>query len=452
MAKCNKCDYPYAVEGKNCPSCGTMVNPIFEGGTSKGLFQSIDIGSGTAKERRESKAANRVSESKKLKEFSYVGRGISDLNELFDSKSDEELFEIEILDLSNNNITDISPLIRLFPPRKGAKLKELYLSGNMIEYIPDNFIDLFTGPFKLYKIDFSNNRISNLPKNFSKLFHFKLDLNLENNQITNFPRIEFDLEQTKKQALHYTTIKFNLNNNPLDSINENLLDFLVKIQTAFDIPKVTFMPYNEPLLSLILPEKLIEEKEKLFSIQKNFETDVPNEVLEYVRKEVKSDITDLSSSTNTEMLNIAFKYYDYFNVNHGANIKFGSIDFKTSTNVTKYRSAIKSTGKYIQGKFGSESESVKYIEQKTSTKVISLAFYKNIDVSTWINHHLHCSIDLKHFIMDEDFNFIYRDNQSEIVLAPEEGSILKGLFNLALVALLVFGIFYGLYKLITLIF
>lgn len=453
MVKCNKCDYPYAVEGKNCPSCGTMVNPKFVGGISKGMFQSIDLGSGTAKERRESQSSQRISEDKKSKEFSWVGRGLSDLNELFDSKSDDELFEIEILDLSNNNITDITPLIRLYSPRKGVKLKELYLSGNAIENIPENFINLFTGFFKLYKIDFSNNKISNLPKNFSKLFHFKLDLNLQNNQITNFPRIEFDLEQTKKQALHYTTIKFNLNNNPLDSINENMLDFLVRIPTAFDIPKVTFMPYNEPLLSLILPEKLIEEKEKLYSIQKDFEVGVPDEIIEYVRKEVKNDITDLTNTANNEMLDKAFKYYNYFIKNHGANIKFGSDEFKTSFDGTTYQTRLKFTGRYYKSSLGAIlNETFHYIEEISGRENLSIPFYSNINISTWINKHLNCSIDVKHFIMDKDLKYIYRENQSSNVPESEEGSTFKGILNLALVAILAFGLLYGFYKLITLIF
>jgi hypothetical protein len=329
----------------------------------------------------------------------------------------------------------------------------LYLSGNAIENIPENFIDLFTGFFKLWKIDLSNNKISNLPKNFSKFFHYKLHLNLENNQINSFPRIEFNLEETKKQSLHNTTLSLNLNHNPLNSINQNLLDFIVSIQTAFDIPKVTFMPYHNPLLSIILPEKLIEEKEKLYSIQKDFEVCVPDEILEYVRKEVKSDITDLTNSDNNEMLAKAFKYYDFFIENHGANIKFGSSEFKNSFDRTKYQTRIKFTGRYYRSSAGATlQETFHYIEEISGRENVSIPFYSNINISTWINKHLNCSIDVKHFIMDKDSNFIYRENQSINIPESEEGSVLKGIFNLTLVALLVFGVFYGLYKLITLIF
>lgn len=445
MAKCKKCDYPYAAEGGNCPSCGSWVP------ARGGYFQDLDFGGGNAKQRQDSVDSKKVSKEK-IKEFSYVGRNLEDLNELFNSQSDDFLFGIEILDLSNNKIKDLNPLIRLKSSRaKFPKLRELHLSGNLIEELPEKIIDVFGGSLEI--IDLSNNKISHLPKNFSKLFHYKLDLNLENNQINSFPRIEFDLEQTKKEPLHVISISLNLNNNPIGSINKNLLDFMVEIQTAFDIPKVTYMPYRKRFLFLNLPEKLIEEKEKLYSIQKDFEVGVPDEILEYVRKEVKNDITDLTNTANNEMLDKAFKYYNYFIKNHGVNIKFGTDEFKTSFDGTTYKTRLKFTGRYYKSSPGTIlEETFYYIEEISARENLSIPFYSNINISTWINKHLNCSIDVKHFIMDKDLKYIYRENQSSNVSESEEGSTFKGILNLALVALLAFGLLYGFYKLITLIF
>ncbi len=399
------------------------------------------------------------------KSLSYVGRNLEDLNEFFDSQSDDLLYEIETLDLSNNKIKDISPLVRLKASRdKYPKLRELYLTGNLIEEIPESIIDIFGRHLKV--LDISDNKLKSIPNNFIQLIsnNQTKEINLKKNCLTSFFAIEIG-----KDGLDIRNhIKLNLSENPIRNIDDNLIGFLRDLSYEVKIPSLGHINHNyKPFLYLVLPENLSNQHDKLLSFQqdfdkidfervhfkKNLKKTLPGKFTEISLSEIM--VSNLNDEDSRTALGIVFDYYNYLEKFHGVILSYGEsepiilkdkewINFRTGTSYVKNNRIINTN--YI------EQYKVPFFGHNC---LYSIPYFKNLDIDTLVNHHLKWDISLKDFIFNWDTGkFINRDknvSKSENT-SNNDGNTSKGFFNLALLAGLTFGILYGLYKLITLIF
>jgi hypothetical protein len=447
MAKCKKCDYPYAAEGRDCPSCGSRVP------ARGGYFQHIDFGGENAKQRQESVDSKKVSKEK-IKEFTYVGRNLEDLNELFNSQSDDFLFGIEILDLSNNKIKDINPLIRLKPSRdKFPKLRELHLSGNLIEELPEKIIDVFGGSIRI--LDLSNNKLKSLPSNFDRLFcHNIEEINLSKNYLKSF--ISTNLA---KEELGHNRITLNLAENPIEKVDDNLIKFLRDLSYATTRYLENKGVYDI-FLELILPKNLANEHDNLLSFQQEFE-DIDFErincrVEKYNKWSKKTsllseiNVSNLIDEKSSDALEVLFLYYNNLVYTHGINLSYGKEGETIDMDHSEYfvydlkSSYFDRNHNLILGK--------KIIKESKTGGNYDVPYFKNININTLVNHHMKWDIDVLDYVFDIDSNsFKYRKNKSSNS-TNDDGSAAKGVLNLIILALLAFGLLYGFYKLITLIF
>ena len=142
---------------------------------------------------------NSINKLVTLKKIKFNNNNFTDFPNL------DKCINLEIINFRNNRLEKTIPEDTF---KKFTKLKELNLSINKLEFLPDSICDLLN----LKKLIVSLNLLKRLPENIGNLVNLEV-LDVYNNKIEDLPDNIDNLKNLK-------TFEFNNNNKLIDLLNE----------------------------------------------------------------------------------------------------------------------------------------------------------------------------------------------------------------------------------------